>query len=298
MRVLILRTWSTSCDPICQSLRSVGADTEEISYNLREIDQAGLPAFVASRNPDWVLFIGTSDHGGEIVPSRDALRLIASERPLVHLCCDGSEEDWYPQLDWYVAHGGFALSVNIDGVALGPMAHGGRCWTTLCPIDPAPFRPLPWGERSVPLGFCGGWGPGHPRKDIVEDLAGRGLLTAVKRPFTNYAGYRDFLCSCRGVWNSALTGSAVRRHVKARVVEAGLAGAILFEEEAAPTRDYFTPGEDYLQWGSVDDVVRGLEWMRESPESARAMAARMRSRVISQYAAKPFWNEGFRRAGL
>ncbi len=293
MRVVILRTWSTSCDPICQSLQPIGVETVEIVYNLQDIDLTVLPTIIACHNPDWVLMIGQCESGGDILPSLDTLKEIGARYPFVHLCCDGSEEDWYPQLDRYITQGNFALNVNIDGVALGPIAQGG--WTTLCPIDPTPFQPLPWLDRSIQLGFCGGWGPGHPRMAAVEDLIHRGLVNAVKRPFDDYKGYRDFLCYCKAVWNNALTGSAVRRHVKARVVETAYAGAVLVEEEESPTRNWFLPGEDYVAYTNTVDIENALDWMTSEPRAAQAMAARMNKKAVELYSAKPFWAEVLKR---
>jgi hypothetical protein len=297
MRVVVLRTWSASCDPIIQSIHALaGIKLEEIVYNRKEVDLADLPAAIDWRKPDWVLMLGQCEVGGDILPSLDVLKEIGANRPFVHLCCDGSEEDWYPQLDRYITYGNFALNINIDGVAIGPIAQGG--WTTLCPIDPTPFQPLPWVDRVTRLGFCGGWGPGHPRMAAVEELIHRGLINAVKRPFEDYAGYRDFLCSCKAVWNNALSGSAVRQHVKARVLETAYAGAVLFEDDASPARGYFDPGIDYVAYSCIADIESGLDWMLSEPRAAQNMAARMNRKAVEKYSAQPFWTEVLKRIGL
>jgi hypothetical protein len=337
MRVTVLRTFSTSCPPIYEPLRGLGHEVKPIVYDLMNVHNAGdyeqhrrqfsaegievlpdhryferLPALVDSQGPDWVLMIGCCDAGGALMPNVDVLREIGRRHPFVHLCCDGSEADWWPQLRRYQDAGCFALQVNIDGVRDGPIGEFGM--TGLCPIDPAGFPdpPRPWAERPVRLGFRGSYQLGdpppggylHPRTPAIRSLLGAGLLTISDRDHTDpsQAGYRDFLSSCRCVWNHAATGSGDRMHVKARVIETALAGAVLFENEMSPTCQWFEMGKDYRCYQGPDqgisDIRRGLEWLEGNPEEAQKMALSLRRKVIERHSPSAFWGKVLERIGM
>lgn len=324
MRVTVLRTFSTSCPPIYEPLRALGHEVKPIVYDLMNVHNRGdyerhyrqltaegcevlpdhryferLPALVDAMRPEWVLMIGCCDAGGAQMPNVDVLTEIGRRRPFVHLCCDGSEKDWWPQLQRYHDAGAFALQVNIDGVRTGPIGEHGM--TALCPIDPAGFPdpPRPWTERPVRLGFRGSYQltdppPGgylHPRTPAIRELLAAGLLTISERDHgdPSQAGYREFLSSCRCVWNHAATGSGDRMHVKARVLEAALAGAVLLEQEGSPANEWFRPGLHYSTYRHLDDVRHTLETMDRMPEVYESMALNLRRVVIANHSPGAFW---------
>lgn len=293
MKVVVLRTYSLSCVPIFEPLRRLGHDVAEIVYCPEKgpVSHAELPAIVDAAAPDWALMIGQHDDGRTFVPPTPILAEIAAKRPTVHLCCDGSERVWWPQLQRYREQVPFALHVNIDGVRDGFFAEHGL--TMLCPIDAFPFAARePLRARPVRVGFCGGWGDdgSHSRGTAVADLLRRGApIHAVKRPFAADADYREFLISCRCVWNHAATGTDDHMHVKARVVETALAGSLLLEQEGSPTQKWFVPGEDYLTWRDADDVAAIAEFVEHTPDAAERIASRLTAKVTAGHAAAPFW---------
>jgi Glycosyl transferases group 1 len=302
MKVVVLRTYSLSCVPIYEPLRALGHEIVEIVYCPEKgpVSHAELPSMIDAAAPDWTLMIGQHDDGLTFVPPPHILAEIAGKRPTVHLCCDGSERVWWPQLESYRECVPFALHVNIDGVRTGFFAEHGL--TTLCPIDATPFaarRPLM--SRAVRVGFCGGWGDDgtHSRGSAVAELLRRGVpVHAVKRPFVDYADYRQFLMTCRCVWNHAATGTDDHMHVKARVVEAALAGALLLEQDGSPAQDWFVPGEDYLTWRDADDVAAVARFVENSPNQADRIASRLTAKVVARHAAAPFWRQVLAQAGI
>jgi hypothetical protein len=326
--VTVLRTFSTSCNPIYDPLRALGNDVRVIVYDLMNVHNRGdyenhyrrlttagyevlpdaryferLPALVDSQAPDWVLMIGCCDAGGALMPNVDVLAEIGRRRPFVHLCCDGSEKDWWPQLQRYHDAGCFALQVNIDGVKVGPIGEHGM--TALCPISPAgyPDPPRPWAERPVRLGFRGSYQlsdppPGgylHPRTPAIRSLLGAGLLTISDRDHTDpsQAGYRDFLSQCRCVWNHAATGSGDRMHVKARVIETALAGALLIEPMGSPTEEWFKPGLDYLPYSADSDglvpSISHILKLVDAHSHIFEMANILRRKVLTHHSPAAFW---------
>lgn len=311
MRITVLRTLSNSCVPIYDWLHNI-ATIDEIIYDQgghlggKAYNFALLPAEVNDLNPDWVLMLGQCDLHGAPCPPDDVLKSIHSRHKLVHLCCDGSAPDWFPQIERY--RNIFDLQINIDGVAVGPFAKHGM--TTLCPIDPAKFNVVgtPWIERPISLGFRGGYGLDRrtdARSKAIFPLVEAGLVHAELRlrpdqmPPTHdgfYDEYCTFMTQCKCIWNHAGSGNCMEEkegdnmHVKARVLEAAFAGCVLFENAWSPTRHWFGPDIDYyIPYTSVDDIKDGLRWVQENPEDAEDLSQGFR-KTAQKYSAEKFWN--------
>ena len=299
MRVVVLTTHTNNTPAFYEPLRGLGHEVHVVVYDLLAPDAFGhLPRWVAAARPDLVVLVGAHpDFHPRPVVHVDVLALIGRAHRLVHLCCDAAEPVWWPVLDEYQRRGNFALQVAIDGVRTGPIGDHGL--TLLSPFDPGLYpSPLPpWASRPVELGFPGSPGGGD-RSGSISTLQVRGVLTVRLRTDGDPAAYREFLTRCRCVLNHAATGSLQRLHVKGRPVEAAHAGAVLLEQAGSPLADWFTPGADYLTWGSVDEVADKLAWVRASPHLAAAMAARLRARVLDEHSPAAFWGHVFARVGL
>lgn len=323
MRVTVLRTFSSNCVDTYEPLRTMGHEISTIVYDLVNVHDATdkenlkksldgtayfimhpdqfeqLPELVNVTNPDLVLMIGCCDSGGlALVPSASTLAKIGQRHPFVHLCFDGSETVWWRQLCDYYDHNSFALQINIDGVKVGPI--GERGWTVLTPIDLAGFPnpPRVWGDRSYRLGFCGGWGGAQLRTTALNELLAAGLVHIRPRDDGSSHGYREFLSQCQCVWNHAVTGTGDKMHVKGRVLETALAGAVLFENEDSPTANWFTSGVDYISYRNTLDVARGLKWVDANPIAAQTMAQSLREKVIAQHSPRVLWGRVIEHLGL
>jgi hypothetical protein len=298
-RVAVLRTYSASCDPIvgplgrCVRVMSLPYCSERGLLQ----DRQSLCGVVHEFRPNLIVVLGNHDDGKSNlalpVATLSALSVIA---PMVHICCDGSEAVWWPQLEEY-SRNFEALHINIDGVRAGFFAGHSAIdrWTTLCPIDEASFPSPPplLRDRPIRLGFCGGWGAGHPRGDDIEKLVALNAVAAVKRPFEEYGSYVDFLTRCRAVFNHAHSGTADHMHVKARVVETALAGAVLVEPFASPTHLYFERDVDYLSYTDLSDMTGKCENL--ILPKAIAMASNLRKKVLAEHTAEKFWKRIFAR---
>ena len=291
MRVTILATYGSNCIPIYNSLQTIGHELTVITYtHIPDLHQ--LPRLVDESKPDWVVMFGICTAGPDPVhlPTVGTLVEIGRRHPFVHLCCDASDPIWWPQLQQYYDADCFRLQVNVDGTKTGPIGRHGL--TMLCPIDPAQFPQKPWAARPIELGFLGGYGGPHPRGLMVEELTEQNILTARLRsnngPFSEYA---EFMTSCRCVWNHAANGSGDRMQVKARVVETGFAGAVLFENEGSPTEKWFAPEIDYLSYDDVDSVRDGLYWIKTHPDEAEAMTKRLQTKMLEQHSPAIAWNK-------
>jgi hypothetical protein len=322
MRITVLRTFSNSCDPIYEPLRGLGHEVRAIVYDVANIrgperelisnnltacgnevvdDFGSLPGRVNGHNPDCVVMIGCCDAGGALMPDVGVLRAIGEHRPLILICCDGSETDWWPQLERYHDSGAFALQVNIDGVKVGPIGEWGL--TTLCPVSDEFFVDVPWDQKDISLGFCGSFqmedpvgGIAHPRGPRIRELVQAGLLDVRTRDgAASPKGYREYLSRCRCVWNHAATGSGDRMHVKARVLEVALAGAVLFESAGAPTSKWFDPGFDYFEYESALQLRDKLQWIDGHQEEAQEVAMSLQRKVREQHSPAAFWKKVFQR---
>lgn len=298
MKIVALRTYSLSCDPIIEPLRRLGHDVPEFTFFQPGVpfDHSALPGAIDAIGADLVFMLGQNDDGGGHVPPVEVLAAISEKRPLVHICCDGSEVVWWPQLDRYKAEVPRMYHVNIDGVATG--FFDGFGWTTLCPLDHATFGVPSWNERPIAIGFCGGWGVKHPRGEDVERLLGKGLIEATKRPFPTYQGFREFMGSCKAVYNHAHSGTADHMHVKARVLETAFAGAVLVEPAGSPTARYFDADEDYLVYKDDADVATWRKIMERPDAGFWRMADRFREKAIDLYSAERFWPKVFAMVGV
>lgn len=304
MRILALRTFSLSCDPILRPIARLGHELIEITFfspNTECPPFSSLPAIVDDAKPDMVVMLGQHDNKGGNVPSASILAAIARRRPFVHICCDGSERVWWPQLEEYAVAAPEMVHVNIDGVRAGFFkddrpkrnGHGPVAWTILCPMDHEPWaKPVeaaPWELRPVMLGFCGGWGEKHPRGPDITRLMHQGdkILYAALRPFGKYEDFQSFMCRFRAGYNHALTGTADHMHVKARVIETAFAGAVLVEPEGSPTSEWFDPATDYLTYSSDADLARIFAEVTARQHQEKAQS--MRAKAIDLYSAQRFW---------
>lgn len=302
MKIVALRTYSLSCDPIIDPLRAMGHEVIELTFHnphAPKFPHETIPGIVGEA--DFAFSLGQNDDGGGHVPPVEVYAEASERRPLVHICCDGSEKVWWPQLETYRVGAPKMFHVNIDGVKDGFFNSTG--WTTLCPLDPDPFLPhmVEWTKRPISVGFCGGFdtrGKGyHPRSDRLIDLFEKKLVHAVCRPFGPYDDFRGFMGTVKVGWNHAHSGDADHMQVKARVMETAFAGAVLMEPRESPTAQYFDFGLDYLSYETDEDIAAHKAWI-EGGVDLSAMARRMRERACDLYSAQRFWPKVFKMVGL
>lgn len=299
MKIVVMTTGTNNTLPLYSSLSDLGNVISVLTYDeIKREEQRSIPWLVAKAKPDAVVYIGAiEEHHGKPVPSVDILGAIGAERPLIHICCDGAEPYWWLQLDRYYDRGRFALQVNIDGTRTGPI--GDRGMTTIPPTDLSKFENRPWDQRSRLCGFSGGIHAGRP--DVLFPLEKMGLLD--RRPRDEVGSYEDYLRylgSFRAGINAARTGGCVGGlHVKYRASgELPGAGCLVIETAGSPLSEWFVPGVDYVEYGTVEEAATRIRWARDEPIAAEAMALRMRAKVAEEHSPAIFWGQVFDRAGL
>lgn len=260
------------------------------------------------KKPDVIIYISAWE--GDFVPSHETLGELNTIAPLVHLCFDGSDPPWWPQMDAFERKGIFSLTVNIDG---GQMWPGGTAWayaddqpriknalTTLTPLDPKPFAGvhLPYVERPYRIGYAGNAG-GWIRDCLVTRLGSiPGFAKKLRDDATgSYAFYIQFLKHVQVSVSVPFTGSNAAKHVKGRVVESALAGCCLLEWKNPATAAWFTPRHEYEEYESIDDCLEAAAWLAGHPRRAAEMAAAMQARARREHSADVVWTKILAAAG-
>lgn len=293
MRILwVIFSYMTS-EPWIESLKDLG--THEVA--ILRYDWPGGPPDRAIMDavdkiaPELVIYTGTA--GGENLPAPSTLAKIRKRARHVFLSGDLGDPPWWPYLAQYRAHDCFDLVVNFDGVHDWPKE--GRDYTALCPIATKYFALQdPLAKRPIPFGFAGSFSwhdPTDPRRVIIDRLReDAGLrLKPYDHSYGSYQGFATFLTSCRLVPSMPFSGSGKVRQVKARVLEAALAGCCLMDHVESGARHWFEPTTDYATYEDAADAVEMARWLLANERLMQEMATRLQARVRAEHAPEIFW---------
>lgn len=272
----------------------VGGKVDIIRYDTEEASETKLYADVKAAKPDFIIYIGSA--WGRQPALATLTNINAKIAPMVHLCSDAADPPWWPLLREYAEKGCFALQVAIDGNDNWPGAAQGL--TLLTPVDPENFKvTLPHAVRPYGCGYGGNEGsPGGLRRNILWEVLKHNLMQVRLRDDSEYSGYCDFLVQSRMSLNIPHTGTEQKMHVKGRVIESGLAGCCLLEVVDSPTKKWFAPDAEYLEYASIDQL-RG--YIRElAPEETQRRGERLRAKIIAEHTPAIFWAKVLDRIGL
>ena len=246
--------------------------------------------------PDLIVYIGSRWGDLLSIPALKTLRGIA---PTVHICSDAADKPWWDLLVDYDKAQAFDLQVAIDGNKEWPL-HATQL-TCLTPFRPDQYPAVPPSHRfrAHAWGYAGNpGGRGSKRKAMMDPMAQLGMAVRLRDPAPGtHQAYIDFMCSCRIVVNFPHTGTQRYMHVKGRVIECGMTGAVLLEQRGAPTHDWFTPGEDYLEYDSPAEAKVIVDRLAHNYEVTQTMGERLRAKVLSQHGPDKFWGRILERVG-
>lgn len=353
MKVLVLSTSSNNTDTVIGSLDYLGThEIEVFRYDAKYLMQVGMalagdPSIrdqlqagqfhlspervgrdaemldVARRfKPDAIVYISAWE--GDFVPKIETLGELNTIAPLIHMCFDGADPPWWPQMEFFEEKGLFSLTVTIDGAQDWP---GGGYWpvvtfrvenggvsktparqphiknalTLLTPLDPRYFQgvQMDFMERPYPFvyaGNAGGWTRSHLVHRMQQEVKGFVYRQRDDHP-QSYRNFCDFLRHSKAVISVPFTGSSAAKHVKGRVLEAGMAGAALLEWKNEATAAWFTPREMYLEYESVEEGIDMAGFMIGHPKLCRDMAAALHHRVVTEHSPEVFWKKVFAGVG-
>jgi hypothetical protein len=233
---------------------------------------------IARHQPDVVAISGVCE-GPKVVPVQCA-KWIRDHCRSVHVCWDAADPPWHPWLKAYKEAGCFDLCIAADG-----SEHEAVDLSLPTPVDPAYYEDWDKHERTVQLGFSGSIGEGSPRQHTLRQL--EGLVTVQRRDHIHhpYGRNADFYKRCWAAVNDANT-TFRRLHMKARVVEAALAGCLLFETYGSPTSKWLTPGEEYIEYTNTNEIREFR--LPQFHETCKQFGQRARAKML-QHGPAEFW---------
>ncbi len=249
---------------------------------------AGILTAAKEYQPDVIFYIGAN--AGPGLPTEATLRELRSYAKTINLCFDATEYEWHVSLKKYKRKECFDLQVATDGAINAPVD---MSVVALC--DPRYFDTQPAPARDIRCGFPGQIGPGTKRDVIISELVKRQAVTLRQRSLAPYAEYPPFLRRCNIIINVGITGSSKYFHVKARTVEAGLAGACVLELKGSPLDKWF-PADSFFYFADVDEAERII---RDTPSDEIARRAAAYSHTVrTEHSPQKKFKEMLARVGL
>src|ERR1700720_3921241 len=105
MKIAVLTTHTNDTPLLYEPLAGLGHETQIHVYSqMTPAMHNELPRLVEAAKPDMVVFIGAVEVANCMpVPALSVLASIGSHCPLVHICCDGADPPWWPQVERYRA---------------------------------------------------------------------------------------------------------------------------------------------------------------------------------------------------
>ncbi len=301
LKTLFLSTSSNETGKYLESLACLSlGPCAMLRYDTPDETDASVYAKAKEFAPDLIVYIGGCF--GKQPAVATLARINAKIAPMVHLCSDAADSPWWPLLREYHTAGAFAVQVAIDGNPAWPLADSQM--TLLTPIDPDHFGGAckPHSKREYVCGWAGNAGSeGGRRRAILTELMLRNLLRVRMRAgeMDTYDAMCAFLGNCRMSLNIPYSGTEQAMQVKGRVIETGLAAGVLLEVKGSPTAQWFTPGVDYLEYSSMDELIEAIKvYELQLPEWGEEMGKRLQARVLDEHHPRVFWSKILRRIGL
>lgn len=297
MRALFLITHTADCENKWRSLACLGHQVVCTQYDAKPHDQHGeIVDLARSIGPHVIVFVGAIEkYHGRPVPTADVLCRLREVAPTVHICGDASDKPWWPYLEEYDRRECFDAQVSIDGSPDTPIARFKTGLVRLTPVDPAPFAPMNWEDRTITAAFAGGRGHGD-RAALIDHLKAADQRFIWHGPTDDYREMCRFLGRCRIVVNHPMNGTGDGDHVKGRVVEAAFAGACLLERAGSPTFRWFREGREVVAYRDAEHAAAIISSL--SNEEAKGVAARLRARALAEHHPRIFWRDVLARAGV
>lgn len=241
---------------------------------------------VRELQPDIIIYSGPA--AGKCKPRLETLKALGESATTIGYVLDGGCPDWHPLLEEYKQNDVFDLMVNTDGNPHWPKRD--KDLTTWQPVDESFYQKAL--DKNIRLGFAGGQGSKHRQEAISRLKEQSGLIVAPRNEaWGSYQEFADFMSRCRITVNFPETGSGKTFHLKNRVIESGYAQCCLFERKNPITELYFEPEIDYMQYETLDDLMRRIDEISEEEIALRACHLAQKCRF--EYTAEKLWNKIF-----
>lgn len=306
-KILYLRTNSFQCEPHVGSIVQFAEQSKEYEvivkdYFVADVDNQ-VTEWVAHYQPDYLVWLGVCGSVYQPTPTRFWIFRKSGVKTIM-LCPEASHPDWDKVIKEFHEHDSFDLIVNLDGNEKWDKRDKG--FTTLAIFDQRPYRKpqLPLKDRPIDVGFCGGVGfTGTMRQRLVDHFKKVSSLKFEELPFKfswqggeSYQEYADFMMSCKIIINPAHSSNENVLHVKGRVIETGLAGCMLLEQNGSPINEWFSGEVCYFfeTPQTAENVARYiLSELRIGSDYAHPYPVNLQKQVLEKYSPDKLWSAIF-----
>ena len=258
--------------------------------------------------PDLILFRHAGLSQRKFDPRVETLRIIRLQSgiPVVGIYCDLVKPSFTQFCHAYLPglDGVTTLDSPFDDVAAtqqGSLVH--NAWA---PLPASVYYPSD-GARPIDIGFVGRSAAHYrQRQYFLNGLQTSGIKVEIhgsdfgsRLTLDEMAG---FLRSCKIVLNFSATaivsswdteinraGYQEADHVKGRVFEAIACGALLFESRNDRTRQFFTPGEHYVEFDDLADLKQKLAYFLANESHRRRIAEAATAHYMAHYTGSHYW---------
>lgn len=164
---------------------------------------------------------------------------------------------------------------------LAAFDHPSKHWLPAA-ADPEVWRPMPGWDKRYDVVFCGSTDPTahRDRVALIDSLKGQGIAVHVAHAYGEKAA--RLYSEARVVLNRSLAGD-----LNMRVPEALACGALLLTDNVDGLPDLFTPGVDYLGYGTPAKAARliraALEEARDDDGGGPQVGRGARARVLAAH---------------
>lgn len=177
------------------------------------------------------------------------------------------------------------LCVNIDGQTEAI----GRNFLSLW----APVVKRHRSHKTIDVSFVGSRDRYPDRVEALSHLSAAGVRVATaggqREKRLSSFDFFEFLNRSLSTLNFSRNRRGLHQ-VKARVFEAMSCHCCLLEDKNPVTPRYFTPGEEYVEWGTPEELRDKIFWLCGDRTAARRIASAGHERWARDYSAKMFWS--------
>lgn len=286
MRILYLRTNTMQCEPHIASVLELGVEVIVFDYFVDNAHEKILNIANCIHPTHVIVLGGATDH----LELRTLLELKKTSKVIL-LVPEASHPDWKAYLD--KLENGTDLIVNLDGNYDWDPER--KHHTTLAIYGQQPYWHIQH-LKDIDVGFCGGPGaPGTMRQRLIDYLKEQNSITVfpfIEEPGT-YQQYADFMKKCKIIVNAAGSSGDKSKHVKGRVIEAGLARCCLLEEVGSPIDQWFSK-RSYFTFSSPENCKEQIDRLLVHDQSSSLYAAAiLNEEVYTKYNPRKMWKEIF-----
>lgn len=191
----------------------------------------------------------------------------------------------------YTSVGDIAVSWDGSASRLTDLLPGKTVLDLWAPTDGRIFRD-PGLDRSIDVCFAGSLRAYEDRQEMITAIQRLGIPVVVRGgdsdDYLSIEDYARLLCESKIALNFSLTSRKVHQ-IKARVIEATLCGALLFESENDVTSRYLVPYRHYVPFGDAADLAAKIRRYLANEPARKAIVTAAKAHVGKTMSEEVWW---------